>query len=219
MRKFYQQVDMRSRTAMTEFLINHFRYPTMNSWNLSQSYACNLKIHKLGLNSEITDKLFDMIGTQEFFYGINDLINEFGREHNYRWQAGFNGRSGGYLVLYQGETKYSDYKSYCPACGQKNFKSIVESGNICGRCKSPTRVDYIKPPMQINTFPGRGTDDDEDFADWDMYELKERVKLVQEFDSLADSIVQHAIDYARNYVVEEEEILIPKTQKVLVPIA
>ena len=73
--------------------------------------------------------------------------------------------------------------------------------------------------MQINTFPGRGTDDDEDFADWDMYELKERVKLVQEFDSLADSIVQHAIDYARNYVVEEEEILIPKTQKVLVPIA
>ena len=28
-----------------------------------------------------------------------------------------------------------------------------------------------------------------------------------------------AIEYARNYVVEEEEILIPKTQKVLVPIA
>lgn len=132
---------------------------------------------------------------------------------------GFNGRSGGYLVLYQGETKYSDYKSYCTACGQKNFKSVAESGNICGRCKSPIRVDYIKPPMQINTFPGRGTDDGEDFADWDLYELKERVKLVQEFDALADSIVQHAIEYARNYVVEEEEILIPKTQKVLVPIA
>ena len=210
---------MRSRNAMTEFLINHFRYPTMNSWNLSQSYACNLKIHKLGLNSETTDKLLDMIGIQEFFYGINDLINEFSRTHNYRWQAGFNGRSGGYLVLYQGETKPSGYKSFCTECGQRNFKSITESGNICGRCKSPARMDYIKPPMQISTFPGRGTDDGEDFADWDMYELRERVKLVQEFDSLADSIVQYAIDTARDFVVEEEEILIPQTQRVLVPIA
>ena len=73
--------------------------------------------------------------------------------------------------------------------------------------------------MQINIFPGRGTDDSEDFADWEICELKERVRLVQEFDSLADSIVQHAGDYARNYVVEEEEILIPKTQEVLVPTA
>ena len=219
MRKFYQQVDMRSRTAMTEFLTNHFRYPTMNSWNLSQSYACNLKIHKLGLNSEKCDKLFDMIEIQEFFYGINELINEFDHKHNYRWQAGFNGRSVGYLVLYQGEIKYSDYKSYCKACGQKNFKSVAESGNICGRCKRPARVDYLKPPAEISTFPGRGTDDGEDFADWDMYELKERVRLVQEFDSLADSIVQHAVDYTRNFDVEEEEILVPKTKKVLVPIA
>lgn len=160
-----------------------------------------------------------MIGIQEFFYGINELINEFGHKHNYRWQAGFNGRSSGYLVLYQGETKPSGYKSFCTECGQRNFKSILESGNICGRCKSPARMDYINPPMQISTFPGRGTDDSEDFADWDMYELRERVKLIQEFDSLADSIVQYAIDTARAFVVEEEEILIPKTQRVLVPIA
>lgn len=123
------------------------------------------------------------------------------------------------MVLYQGETKYSEYKSHCTLCGQRNFKTVAEPGNICGRCKRPSRIDYYKPLVQISTFPGRGTDDGEDFADWDMYELRERVKLVQEFDSLADSIVQYAIDTARDFVVEEEEILIPQTQKVLVPIA
>ncbi|MGN0178949.1 MAG: YqaJ viral recombinase family protein [Monoglobaceae bacterium] len=80
----------------------HFRYFTANSWNGSQSYACNLKITRLGLDSGIVEKLFDMIQVQEFFYGIKDLINEFNSEHNYLWQAGMNGRSGGYLVLYQG---------------------------------------------------------------------------------------------------------------------
>ena len=67
MKRFYMPVDLRSRTAMTEYLQNHFRYPTMNSWNRSESYACNLKITHLGLTSEIVDKLFDMIETQEFF--------------------------------------------------------------------------------------------------------------------------------------------------------
>ena len=49
MRRFYQSVDLRSRSQMTDFLTKHFRYPTMNSWNNAVSYACNLKIHKLGL--------------------------------------------------------------------------------------------------------------------------------------------------------------------------
>lgn len=219
MKKFYQPVDMRSRKEMTEFLINHFKYPTMNSWNLSKSYACNLKIHKLGLNEELTDKLLDMIETREFFDGINDLINAFEDRYNYRWQAAFNGRNGGYLVLYQGEIKYSQYKSHCTVCGQKNFKSVEESGNICGRCKRATRIDYYKPLVEISTFPSRGTDDGEDFSAWSMRELRERVKLVQEFDSLADSIVSYSIDCANNYTVEEEEILVPKTHKILVPIA
>ena len=36
---------------------------------------------------------------------------------------------------------------------------------------------------------------------------------------LADSIVDYALDCANNYTVEDEEIFIPQTQKVLVPIA
>lgn len=66
MRRFYQPVDLRSRQEMTQYLTTHFRYPTLNSWNRSTSYACNLKITHLGLSPEVVDKLFDMIQTQEF---------------------------------------------------------------------------------------------------------------------------------------------------------
>ena len=39
MRRFYQPVDHRSRQEMTQYLTTHFRYPTLNSWNRSTSYA------------------------------------------------------------------------------------------------------------------------------------------------------------------------------------
>jgi len=40
---FFKPVDLRSQKAMVEFLSNHFRYNTMNSWNNSTSYANNIK--------------------------------------------------------------------------------------------------------------------------------------------------------------------------------
>ena len=217
MRRFYQPVDLRSRQEMTQYLTTHFRYPTLNSWNRSTSYACNLKITHLGLSPEVVDKLFDMIQTQEFFDAMDECKWEFAAKHNYLWQAGMNGRSGGYLVLYQGEIKPSGYKSFCTACGQLNYRSIKETGKQCGKCGLHTRVDFDKPHMQVSTFPGRGTDDDTDFTDWSMDELKDRVRLIQEFDRLADRIVDRAIDIAKHYSIEEEEYYVPKVRKVLVP--
>ena len=214
---FYREVDLRSRSAMTDFLTRHFRYFTMNSWNRSQSYACNLKLYNLGLKQEIENKLYDLMDTQEFFYARNELLDEFGRRYQYQWQAAMNGRSGGYLVLYQGELKPSGYKSYCKHCGQKNYTSVKETGNICGVCQNPSRVDYSNTHMSVSTFPGRGTDDGEDFGEWTMYELKERVRLVQELDRLADCLVETAVYLAENFTVEDEEYFVPQVRKVLVP--
>ena len=73
-------------------------------------------------------------------------------------------------------------------------------------------------PLNISVFPGRGTDDNENFKDWDINDIRERVRLVQEFDMLADKIVDYAIMCANNYTVEDEEIFIPKTRKILVPL-
>ncbi len=216
MRKFSEPVDLRSRQEMVNFLRNHFRYPTMNSWNQATSYACNLKIHKLGLTSEIVSKLYDLLDTQEFFDFRNELLQDFNRAHSYRWQAGFNGRSGGYLVLYQGELRATEYLSHCTCCGQRNYRSVADTGNICGKCGNPNRVDYSTPPKEAITFPGRGTDMDDDYEEWSLHELRDRVKLVQELDSLADDIVGQALHIAKAYDVVEEEYFVPQTRRVLV---
>jgi hypothetical protein len=219
MRRFSQTVDLRSREAMTEYLEHHFRYPTMNSWNRAASYACNLKVDRLRLEHELVMKLLDLVQIPEFYEPINDLIHAFGEAHNYLWQAAFNGRSGGYLVLYQGERTPSGYKSYCTACGQRNYTSVAEKDNVCGVCRKPKRVDYAKTHMQVSTFPGCGTDDCEDWEDWELWQLKDRVRLVQEFDRLADAIVDEALYLAKNYQIEDEIYTVEKTRQVMVPIA
>lgn len=216
MRRFYRPVDKRSRKAMTAYLKNHFRYPTMNSWNRSTSYACNLKIYSLGLSPDITEKLYDLIQVDETYDPINDLMRDFGESHDYCWQVGMNGRSGGYLVLYKGRKEPSGYKSYCTRCGQKNYKAVAESGNICGRCQKPARKDYTQIHMRIVTFPGQGTDEDEDFEEWTLHEIRDRVALVQELDRLADSIVQEAVYIAKHYTIGEEVYMVEKKCKTLV---
>ena len=212
---FSRRVDKRSRAEMTAYLSGHFRYNTMNILNRSTSYACNMKLYKLGLDRETEDKLWDMIQVPEFYERLNERIEDFNWQHNYLWQAGWNGRSGGYLVLYQGGTKPSGYRSYCTKCGQKNYTSIAETGNWCGVCNEEARVDYIKPPMQIFSFPGRDVDMDEDFEDWSLYELQQRTELVQEFDRLADDIVAEALYIAQNHSVEERTVYMPTTELVL----
>ena len=214
-RLFSKRVDKRSRAEMTAYLSGHFRDNTMNSWNRSTSYACNMKLYKLGLDQETEDKLWDMIQVPEFYEWLNERIEDFNWQHNYLWQAGWNGRSGGYLVLYQGGSKPSGYRSYCTKCGQKNYTSIAETGNWCGVCNEEARVDYIKPPMQIFSFPGRDVDMDEDFEDWSLYELQQRTELVQEFDRLADDIVAEALYIAQNHSVEERTVYMPTTELVL----
>lgn len=216
MKHFYQEVDMRSRKAMIHYLSNHFRYYTMNSWNRSTSYACNLKIDHLGLDFEIVDKLFDVIETQEFFHAQQKLREAFGAAHDYRWQVHMNGRSGGYLVLYQGDQRPSQYKSFCVCCGQKNYTSVSETGTRCGACHHETRIDFDVMPVEITVYPGRSTDNGEDYEEWSLKQLRERVKLVQELDQLADALVQQAVMIAQNYSVMDEEYYLPQTRKVLV---
>ena len=216
MRRFSESVDLRSRKEMTHFLQTHFRYSTMNSWNGADSYAHNLKIYKLGLCSEIEDKLYDLLSFQEFFDFLRELMDDFARRHQYRWQAGMNGRSGGYLVLYEGELRPTGYLSFCTRCGQRNYRNVEENGNVCGKCGSPARVNYRQTPMQAVTFPGRGVDMDEDFDEWSLEDLRDRVRLIQDFDRLADEIVTQAVQFAKNYEIEEVEVCVPQTQRVLV---
>lgn len=215
-RRFSKRVDKRSRAEMIQYLSQHSRYHTMNSWNNCTSYACNMKIHNLLLSGCMVEKFYDLIQVPEFYDQLNELIEDFNRRHSYLWQAGWNGRSGGYLVLYQGMTEPSGYRSYCTNCGQKNYKSVAESGARCGVCGEETRIDYQIPPVRVVTLVGRAIDKDPCFEEWTIEELRERTELIQDFDQLADDIVEKALYIADTCSVEEQIVYVPTTERVLV---
>ena len=90
---------------------------------------------------------------------------------------------------------------------------------ICGRCEAKARVNFKETHMQVFTWPGKDVDMYEDFEGWTLHELRDRVELVQEFDKLCDDITSEYFDLCRNYRIAEEEILVPKTIKVLEPVS
>lgn len=217
---FHTEIDKRYREPMVNFLKNHFRYHTANSWNKSTSYANNIKLYNIEKPDDIDqDRWWEMLWITDWQEKLSDLLEGFGRRHDWLWQAGINGRSGGYIVMYKGGIKPSGYKSYCIHCGQKNYKDVFEGDvGICGRCKAKARVNFKHTDMQIFTWPGKDTDMDEDFSDWTLSQIRERVELVQDFDSLCDSISANYIELCRSYQIKEEEIFVPKTIKVLEPV-
>ena len=91
-----------TRREMVTYLKNHFRYNTANSWNQSTSYANNVKVCNLGFSDELEDRAYDLICEKGFNdlmnYQYCDLIEQFEEDAD-GYIIGFNGRSGGYLVL------------------------------------------------------------------------------------------------------------------------
>ena len=217
---YYKEIDKRYRQALTAFLKKHYRYNTMNSWNKSTSYANNIKLHQIDKPEDIdSDTWYEMLWVTEWQEKLSDLLEDFGRRHEWQWQAGINGRSGGYVVLYRGGIKPSGYKSYCTHCGQKNYEAVPEGQiGICGRCDAKARVNFKQTHMQVFTWSGRSVDEYEDFADRTLSEIRECVELVQDFDRLCDTIAEEYIYLCKNYRIAEEEILVPKTIKVLEPV-
>ena len=174
----------------------------MNSWNNSTAPAYNLKVYNV-INSDLQDKVFELMEAEDFSSEINFLIEEFDRSNDFEFQAGFNGRSGGYLVLYKGGRKKSDYKSYCLACGQKNCKKIEDGGDVCGRCGEKSRINVDL--YDTYTMAGQSIEEGEVPAD-----------VLKRFRKLAVDIVKSTELLAREYKVKEETYTVEKTRKVLV---
>lgn len=196
-----------------EFLKSHYRYNTMNSWNNSTSYAADVKVRNF-VPDDLLDNAYLLLESEEVFEDINCLLDDFARRHDYQYQIGFNGRSNGYLVLYRGGRKLSEYKSVCQSCGQKNFKTIEESGdNICGNCGQAARIN--REMLRVYSMPGQSIDQGEDFEDWSKDDIDERVKLVKDFDATVEEAKKIFIDYCKNYTLIDEEVPTTKTIKVL----
>jgi len=68
------------------------------------------------------------------------------------------------------------------------------------------------------TYPGRGIDESADFGEWSMDQLRQRVRLVQGFDSLCDAVVADFLWHC-DYAIIEKDIMVPKTVRVLEPLS
>lgn len=86
------------------------RYYTMNSWNKSTAPAYNLKVYNV-IDDELQDKVLQLLDSDELWKEIDQFMTDFACSYDYQWQAGINGRSGGYLVLYKGGIHSN--KIYC----------------------------------------------------------------------------------------------------------
>ena len=139
---FYKKgLDITNTKQMFEFLRNHYMYDTMNSWNRLKSIANNVKLYNLDLEGDWDNALrFLFDEHSDLVYLINDTIEMWEAEHS-GYSVGFNGRSGGYLVLYNKDNNrnilpdiivdfddYEDFKDYCKDYygGVKYYKSDLQ---------------------------------------------------------------------------------------------
>lgn len=197
----------RTKKEMLGFLKSHFRYWTMNSWNLLESYAVNIKLGHLGLAREEADAVWKMFDVKDAFEesGYNSVLLGFAVENKWEFQIGHNGRSGGYAVLYSGGRKPSDLKSRCLHCGQANYTSVAKTGKRCGRCGKEAREDY--PVTHTVAY----TDTkcwlaEEDLEEADADSVRRHFDIVWAFDLAVEGAVAAYVAYAmENEVVEETE--------------
>ena len=153
---FYKKVNYNNNKECFDFLVKHFTYDTMNSWNGLRSIANNVKVYNLPVdNGEALQAL-----EEDDWFSINQTCRDWEDVHP-GYKVGFNGRSGGYLVL------YSAYNN-CHV-----FQNIDTS---------PCRYDdYEEWKADIREYWGS----------LKAYhsQLVDQVKIVQEFDKLCDDLI------------------------------
>jgi len=159
-------VDICSAKSMFNFINEHFTYWTMNSWNRLESIANNVKLYNLHLDGDWTVALSylydeeDIGGLQQ---EIRDLIWMWEKDHQ-GYSLGFNGRSDGYLVIYNHD-KYS---------GHVNFRNILPD-DLVG---FDTYEDFKE---NLKEWYGWTVKDY-------LPELREYTELIRSFDKLCDDI-------------------------------
>lgn len=105
---FYTKgIDITNDKSMFNFIAKHPTYFTMNSWNGMRSIAHNVKLYNLNLEGDWGCALAHLESGE--YDTIRFMIEDWEREH-VGYSVGFNGKSNGYLVLYN----KANYRSAIP---------------------------------------------------------------------------------------------------------
>ncbi len=176
---FYKKgIDITNDKQMFNFLRDHFMYYTCNSWNGLRSIANNVKIYNLNLTGDWCVAL--SLLEADDYDTINMFIQDWERDHP-GYAVGFNGRSGGYLVLTnKGSARhvlpeeitdsvdYEDYKQYC-----REYLGTVKMNR-------QVLVDYTKLVQSFDKL----CDELREYCDYlsqQTFEIVEMQKAVDEF--------------------------------------
>ena len=170
-----------------DYIKNHFRYNTMNSWNNSTSFANNVKIHNLGFTKEqqenynkiFFDENFSKTDAQSLYDNIDVLIYKFQEEYTFNFSIGFNGRSGGYLVLYKSQKVSKRIQSFPGRSIGEEFQNYE------------TYEEFYEEEGPIDSY----------------------FELVYDFDLMCD-IIRYC--FGLDLLIETEEVMIPQPDKKII---
>lgn len=181
-RFFYTKgVDICSPKSMFRFLYNHFKYYTLNYWNGLKSIANKVKVYELGLTKNQEDLALVMLFNQDDEYLLQDAlidrVESFNAEHP-DYQAYFNGRSDGYIVL----------------GNKENVCSVIESNlddYLSGFDSVEEAYNAYKQYLKYNGWCL------EDF----LQELRYYTDLIREFDTFCDELRQIVVDHTNRFIL------------------
>lgn len=171
---FYESVNKNSYKDMFNFLKGHYQYFTMNSWNKLESIANNVKLYNLKLNGNYWN-LLDMLQVDNYFT-INTMIKDWEMEHK-GYSVGFNGRSGGYLVLYNEDNN------------RNILDNFILGNDTYNEFKEDVRNEYNYGSLK-------------NYKD----KLIQQVEIVQSFDKLCDDIRNQCQYMLDNCTIKEEQV-------------
>ena len=155
---------------MFDFINEHFTYYTMNSWNQLQSIANNVKLYNLNLDGDwgvAMDYIFSENDIGDLQFEINMMIKDWEADHP-GYLVGFNGRTSGYLVLYNKDNN----RSVVPDCllGYDTYEDWKQS--VKESWYHECVCDYLPT-------------------------LRETTKLIRDFDRLCDDIRALVNEYSK----------------------
>lgn len=132
-------MSRKTKKEMINFLKEHERYWTMNSWNGGSSYANNVKIYNLGMDHDLEMKAYGLLveeGFNQLLASDYEFLKErFEEETGYT--IGSNGRSSGYLVLYDMEhpaasiDSHEDFEEWNRAEVEERYNLVKRFDDYC----------------------------------------------------------------------------------------
>ena len=170
-------VDICSAKSMFNFINNHFKYWTMNSWNRLESIANNVKLYNLELDGDwcvASSYLWDEQDCGDLQFEISQRIKDWEHDHP-GYSLGFNGRSDGYLVMYNKEND-----------GRVNFRDILPDW-LVGYDTYEEWKESIKEPWYgsrdtVGNYIG---------------ELREYTEVIRSFDKFCDELRELVNEYSK----------------------